>query len=298
MEGALTTRPEQATRPRALQASTMCEAFQITAAERADQVALRTIGDGVTITYGEYADRVRRLAGGFHGLGVRRGDTVGFMLTNRPEFHLLDAAVMHLGGTPFSLYNTSSPEQIAFLLGDAANRVFVVEAQFLERARAGMAMAGVVEHLVVLDARPEDAISFEELEAADPRDGFDFEETWRAVTPDDVLTLIYTSGTTGPPKGVQLTHANELAENRGIDAVAEPEPGGSVISFLPHAHIADRGLSHYGPMVWGNTVTVLPRGHAGLRARRGRPPDILRKRPEAVGETQSRARGRDRRGAR
>ena len=236
----------------------MCEAFQITASERPDQVALRTIADGVSIPYREYAERVRRLAGGFHSLGVRRGDTVGFMLTNRPEFHLLDAAVMHLGGTPFSLYNTSSPEQIAFLLGDAGNRVFVVEAQFLERARSGMALAGAVEQLVVLDARPEDAISIEELEAAEPGDDFDFEATWRAVQGDDVLTLIYTSGTTGPPKGVQLTHANELAENRGIDAVAEPDPGGSVISFLPHAHIADRGLSHYGPMVWGNTVTCCP----------------------------------------
>ena len=73
-----------------------------------------------------------------------------------------------------------------------------------------------------------------------------------------MLTLIYTSGTTGPPKGVQLTHANELAECRGIDAVGHPRPGGSVVSFLPHAHIADRGLSHYGQMVWGHTVTCCP----------------------------------------
>jgi long-chain acyl-CoA synthetase len=258
MEGALTTRPQQSARLPALAATTMCEAFQITAGERPDQVALRTIADGVSITYREYAERVRRLAAGFHGLGVRRGDTVGFMLSNRPEFHLLDNAVMHLGATPFSLYNTSSPEQIAFLLGDAANLVFVVEAQFLERARAGMALGGAVEQLVVLDARPEGAISMEELEAAEPGEDFDFEATWRAVRGEDVLTLIYTSGTTGPPKGVQLTHANELAETRGIDAVAQPDPGGSVVSFLPHAHIADRGLSHYGPMVWGNTVTCCP----------------------------------------
>jgi long-subunit acyl-CoA synthetase (AMP-forming) len=78
------------------------------------------------------------------------------------------------------------------------------------------------------------------------------------VEPDDVLTLIYTSGTTGPPKGVQLTHANELAECRGIHAVAQPNAGGSVVSFLPHAHIADRGLSHYGSMIWGYTVTCCP----------------------------------------
>ncbi len=111
---------------------------------------------------------------------------------------------------------------------------------------------------MVLDARPEGAISIEELEAAEPGPDFDFEASWRAVEGQDLLTLIYTSGTTGPPKGVQLTHANELAECRGIDQVARPRLGGSVVSFLPAAHIADRGLSHYGAMAWGNTVTCCP----------------------------------------
>jgi long-subunit acyl-CoA synthetase (AMP-forming) len=164
---------------------------------------------------------------------------------------------MHLGATPFSLYNTSSAEQIAYLLSDAENRVFVVEAAFLDRARAAMSRGGRVEHLITVDATGGSTVPLEELELADA-DGFDFEAAWRTVQPDDILTLIYTSGTTGPPKGVQLTHANELAECRGIDAVGHPRAGGSVISFLPHAHIADRGLSHYGQMAWGHTVTCCP----------------------------------------
>jgi long-subunit acyl-CoA synthetase (AMP-forming) len=260
MEGALETRPQTTSeRPRALQASTMCEAFQITAAERADQVALRTIGDGVSITFGEYSERVRRLAGALHSLSVRRGDTVAFMLTNRPEFHLVDTAAMHLGATPFSIYNTSSVEQIEYLLSDAGNRVMVVESAFLERAQAAIANTGRVEHLIVVDASSGgDVISLDDLERAEPDGGFDFEATWRSVAPEDILTLIYTSGTTGPPKGVQLTHANELAECRGIDQVAQPNPGGMIVSFLPHAHIADRGLSHYGQMAWGYTVTTCP----------------------------------------
>ena len=256
MTGAIEARPE--TRPRALKAATLCEAFQLTAAERSDEVALRTIGDGLSITFGEYAERVRRLAGGLHALGVRRGETVACMLTNRPEFHLLDTAAMHLGATPFSIYNTSSAEQIAYPLSDAGNRVMIAEAAFLDRVRPAIEQTGTVEHLIVLDAAPEHAITLAELEAAEPGDEFDFEASWRAVVPDDVLTLIYTSGTTGPPKGVQLTHANELAECRGIDAVGHPRPGGSVVSFLPHAHIADRGLSHYAQMVWGHTVTCCP----------------------------------------
>ena len=238
----------------------MCEAFQITAAERPDDVALRTIADGISITWGEYSERVGRLAGGLAALGVGRGDTVGFMLTNRPEFHLLDTAAMHLGATPFSIYNTSSPEQIAYLLGDAANRVMIVEAAFMDRVAAVLEGGqGSVEHLVVLDGATSDSITLEELEAAEPPAGFDFEAGWRAVAPGDILTLIYTSGTTGPPKGVQLTHGNEMAQCRGLDDVNHwPSGRGSIVSFLPMAHIADRGLTHYGQMAWGETLTCCP----------------------------------------
>ena len=154
----------------------MCEAFQITAAERPDDVALRTIADGVSITWGEYSARVKRLAGALAALGVGAGDTVGFMLTNRPEFHLLDTAAMHLGATPFSIYNTCSPEQIAYLLEDAANRVMIVEAAFMDRVGPVLSGGhGSVEHLVVLDGATSDSITLEELETAQPPGGFDFE---------------------------------------------------------------------------------------------------------------------------
>src|SRR3954466_980084 len=99
--------------PRALvEAETLCAALQLTATPGSGDVALRTKGDAVAITWGEYAERVRVYAGGLAGLGVGHGDAVAIMLTNRPEFNLVDAAAMHLGAVPFSIYNTSSPEQI------------------------------------------------------------------------------------------------------------------------------------------------------------------------------------------
>ena len=88
------------------------------------------------LTWGELRDRVDALAGGLAGLGVRRGDTVALMLANRPEFHIADLAAMTLGATPFSIYQTYSPEQIAYVVGDAGARVAIVEEQFLERFRA------------------------------------------------------------------------------------------------------------------------------------------------------------------
>ena len=169
---------------------------------------------------------------------MRHGDTVGLMLTNRPEFDLLDTAAMHLGACPFSVYNTSSAEQIAYLLDNAGCRVVAVQAAFLEPMQAAIARAGQVEHLIVLDATPPGTMSLDQLADTDPGADFDFDAAWRAVRPEDLLTLIYTSGTTGPPKGVQLTHANELAQCRGIDEMlgfrSDPARDGLLSALRPH----------------------------------------------------------------
>ncbi len=245
-------------RPRALSASTMCEAFQITAVEWADSPALRFKDTDYEASFGEYAEIVRRRAAGFAALGVGHGDTVGFMLVNRPALHLTDCAAMHLGATCFSLYNTSSPEQIEYVVADAANRVIVTEQAFLDRVLEARERVGSLEHVVVIDGEaPEGTISLEEIEQmGDPE--FDFEAAWRAVEPDDVLCLIYTSGTTGPPKGVQLTHANMMSEWRACDGVHAASPGGRSISFLPSAHIADRWAQLYAQMVYATCVHCCP----------------------------------------
>ena len=90
--------------------------------------------DAVSITFAEYAGHVERIAGGLAALGVGRGDTVGIMLTNRPEFHLVDTGVLHAGATPFSIYNSSSPEQVEYLASHGEAKVAIVEDEgFLER---------------------------------------------------------------------------------------------------------------------------------------------------------------------
>ena len=246
-----------AEQPAALAAATLCEAFQITAAERPDAVALRTPGDGVSITWKEFASRVRSIAAGLAKLGVKRGDTLALMLVNRPEFNVADAGAMHLGATAFSVYNTSTPEQVAFLFGNAGNRVVITEQKFLPVVRAAQASSPALEHVVLIDGDDEGTIPLAQLEQMGDAD-FDFDASWRAVEPDDVLTLIYTSGTTGPPKGVQLTHRNLMAEIRAVADRLPTKPGGRIISFLPSAHIADRWAMQYQSlMVFGFTVTCL-----------------------------------------
>ncbi|MFI9388831.1 AMP-dependent synthetase/ligase [Kutzneria sp. NPDC052558] len=244
--------------------TTLCATFQATAAKHPDLVALRTPADAVTVTWREYAERVQRIAAGLAALGVRRGDTVALMMVNRPEFHLVDTAVFHLGATPFSLYNTSSPEQIRFLVGNAGNRVVVCEEQFLPSVLAGRE-GSAIEHVVCVDAAPEGTIGLAELETREP-EGFDFEATWRAVEPDDVLTLIYTSGTTGPPKGVELSHRNMLAAVTAAESVLPADHNDRIISFLPHAHVADRWGTHYTQIVTGLQVTCVANRRAVLAA--------------------------------
>ncbi|MGN6160720.1 MAG: AMP-dependent synthetase/ligase [Marmoricola sp.] len=234
---------------------TLCAAFQRTAAAHPDRVALRTPDNSVSFTWGEYAAHVRKIAAGLASLGVSRGDTVGMMLTNRPEFHLLDAGALHLGATPYSIYNTLAPEQISHLLSNAGNEVVITERQFVERLRAAD-VEGRIKHLICVDGPVAGAMSVDELEAAgDP--AFDFEAAWKAVEPSDVLTLIYTSGTTGPSKGVELTHANLMAEMSALEGYYPLDENDVVVSYLPDAHIANRWGVHYNSMRFGIQVVSI-----------------------------------------
>lgn len=231
---------------------TLPEAFALTARIRPDAIALRTPGGGQEITWADYALRVQRIAGGLAALGIRSGDPVALMLSNRPEFHLVDTALLHLGAIPFSIYNTSAPEQIDYLFTDAGNRVVITEESFVPSVRG----SGVtLDHIVSVDGGGTVTLRVvEEMRA----DGFDLDAARTAVLPSDTATLIYTSGTTGPPKGVEITHANIIAE---LAALAEHLDIGfddRIISYLPAAHIADRVSAHAANLVRGIQITSVP----------------------------------------
>ncbi|MFD8248251.1 fatty acid--CoA ligase FadD11 [Nocardia sp. NPDC059691] len=232
---------------------TLPAAFQHNAAVDPDAIALRTPGDAATLTWREYATRVRLIAAGLSGLGVRRGDTVALMMSNRIEFYPLEVGAQHLGATSFSVYNTASPEQIAYVLDNAGVRVLICEPGYVEQVRA----SGVeLDHIVCVDDAPEGTLSVADVIAAGERD-FDFDAAWRAVQPDDVATLIYTSGTTGDPKGVETTHANLMFECYAVDQVLGIRFGDTITSYMPTAHIADRLTALYFQEVFGTQVTCV-----------------------------------------
>ncbi|NUS94466.1 MAG: AMP-binding protein, partial [Nocardia sp.] len=232
---------------------TLPAAFQHIAAREPAAVALRTPGDGQTLTWSEYTTRVREFAAGLDGLGVRRGDTVAAMMGNRVEFYPLEVAAQHLGATSFSVYNTLPPDQLKHVLGNAGARVVICEPRYVARLRS----CGVeLDHIVCLDDAPPGTLSVADTIAA-ARADFDFDAAWRAVRGTDVATLIYTSGTTGNPKGVETTHANLLFQVYGIAEVLGIEFGDTITSFMPSAHIADRLTALYVQEVLGIQVTCV-----------------------------------------
>ena len=250
---------DKAAQSAGLEGATVAAAFELTALAEPDRVALRTRGGESEITWGGYLERVDRVALGLRDLGLERGDVIALMLTNRPAFHMADTAAMSLGATPFSLYQTLAPEQIAYQVGDSGAKIIVTEPAFLERVLAARDQMPQVRHIVLVDEDgSEDAvIPFTELLESDG-DPEEIRRARAAVEPGDLLTLIYTSGTTGPPKGVQITHENIISAVQGFEEVIEFPVGAQVVSYLPMAHIAERATGHYIPIVLGHTVTCCP----------------------------------------
>ena len=190
------------------------------------------------VTARAFADQVRALAKGLIAAGVGRGDRIGLMSRTRYEWTLVDYAIWAAGAVTVPVYETSSPEQVAWMLGDSAACAVVVEtpthaatvAQVRDRLpdlhSAWVLDEGAVESLIAAGADVPDG-------AVQQRHG--------AITGADLATIIYTSGTTGRPKGCELSHGNLLAEvyeaGSGFPQLLSDS---STLLFLPLAHVLGR----------------------------------------------------------
>src|SRR3954454_25363019 len=220
-----------------------------------EAVALRSL-DGEAWTWREYADRAARFAGGLKALGVGRGDRVVMMLRNRLEFHVADLGALLVGATPISIYNSSSPDQISYLVSHCEAVVAITEGgDFADRLLA--ADTPSLRAVVVVDEERAGTKSFAEVAAGE---AVDVAAAADQTDPLQLLTVIYTSGTTGPPKGVMLDHTNVLAAYKGlVHFMPDEDPDRMrVVSYLPMAHIAERNVGYYNHLLWGGEVTPCP----------------------------------------
>ena len=240
--------------------STVAHEFVTSMEARGDQTAVRwrdQDGGWRSWTTAELAEQVARAAAGLRELGVQPGQRVLLMLRNIAEFHLADLAVMFCGGTPVSIYNSSPPEQIAYLASHAEAAAAIIEdAEFLGRFDAVRDQLPNGMRLILVRGAADGVTPWASLLGSAP---LDLEEAAAAITPDTVATVIYTSGTTGPPKGVVLTHANVCAQVAALRAMIPGDVSGKrLVSYLPMAHIAERAVSHYGLVLNGYDVACCP----------------------------------------
>jgi long-chain acyl-CoA synthetase len=192
------------------------------------------------VTCTEFRDEVVAVAKGLVAAGVRPGDRVGLLSRTRYEWTLVDYAIWWVGAATVPIYETSPPDQIAWILGDSDAVACVVETgEHLERVRQVQDRTPGLKHTWVLDQQGIQTLTDLGAEITD-----DEVETRRsAVTPGDPATVIYTSGTTGPPKGCVLTHANFMFE-LGVATVELDrlflDEDASTLLFLPLAHVFAR----------------------------------------------------------
>ena len=202
--------------------------------------ARRVQGRWQDVTAAEFAHDVGQVARGLIAAGVEPGDRVALMCKTRYEWTLVDFAIWTAGAVTVPIYETSSAEQVAWILGDSGAVACVVETP--AHAEAVSSVRGELGQL--RDVWQIDAGGLDDVVAAGAEvEPGQLDERRRTAGPDDLATLIYTSGTTGRPKGCELTHKNFMAlSDNAVARLHEvvASDGASTLLFLPLAHVFAR----------------------------------------------------------
>jgi long-chain acyl-CoA synthetase len=202
-------------------------------------------GSWVDVTARQVVQEIRSAAKGLIAHGVQPGDRVALLSATRYEWPILDFAILSVGAVTVPIYETSSAEQVQFVLNDSGAVAAFAEtdahADRIEQLRDTLPQ---LRKIYRIDGSGTAAL--DEL-AADGRDvdAAAVDERVAAIGAADAATLIYTSGTTGRPKGCQLTHSNLLYEIRGAKACFPDHlaKGEKLLVFLPLAHVLARALT-------------------------------------------------------
>src|SRR3954449_2115214 len=212
-------------------------------AEHGDEVGYRVHRDGQwrDVTWKQFGDQVAGVAKGLIASGVGAGDRVALQARTRYEWTICDFAIWAAGAVTVPVYETSSADQVAWILSDSAATAAIVErpehAEAMESVRDQATELGPVW---VLD---DDAVGTLTAAGKDVPDA-ELDARRATLKADSLATLIYTSGTTGRPKGCELTHANFLFEiNNGMTLLGRfLSIEGSLLLFIPLAHVLARVL--------------------------------------------------------
>src|SRR5687767_5107662 len=220
----------------------------VTRHAKADALNYRTDGKWFNISAETFVQRVKSCALGLAALGIRPGDRIALLSENRPEWSIVDLAILSLGAINVPIYTTQAIEQIDYILSDSgAKAIFISNRRLFKHAQPAL-VKRALERFIFFDPEVaeviERGISLAQMEqngrehAQQRPDAFD--AYIRAVRPEDLATIIYTSGTTGEPKGVMLTHNNFMSNVLSIGKGLPIGPSDVALSVLPLSHIFER----------------------------------------------------------
>ena len=221
--------------------------------DRPDALQEKVDGTYRPVSHRTLAERVRHTALGLRALGVQRGDRVGLLSTNRPEWAIADFGCLTAQLADVPIYPTLPAEQIAYILRDAgAVAIFVSDATQLAKIADVRSQLPALKHVITFEKTKSAGADFTlgEVEARGkaaetPESVARYRKDALDVQPHELATIIYTSGTTGAPKGVMLTHDNLFSNVEASRQVLPFGPGEVSLSFLPLSHIFERMAGHY-----------------------------------------------------
>jgi long-chain acyl-CoA synthetase len=256
---------ERADIDKAVSGKTVCTVFADAVTKWADRAALHWKDDGSwrSLTWKGYRDEVAAVTLALRSLGFGPGQFGLIMARNVPEHVIADLGIVHAGGAAISVYNTLAPEQVEYVANHSeATVAFVEDEGFLQKFLTIQASTPHLKHLVLIrGSAPDGVLTWDSLLAKGrqlyERSPADFQASWKAVGPEDTVSLIYTSGTTGPPKGVVYSHYNIVWTLESARRFFELE-GQTLVSYLPLAHVAERFTSQWGGMYVGHDVWLCP----------------------------------------
>jgi acyl-CoA synthetase (AMP-forming)/AMP-acid ligase II len=207
---------------------------------------------GDTITHGQLAAYVDRVAAALHARGLRKGDVVAVFCPNTPWFPVVFHGIAAAGCVMSPINSLYTPDEIAFQLRDSGAKVLITVSPFLDRAKAAVEQSPVDE-IVVMDGAEGHASLLDLLSSDAPSPQVDIDPA------TDLVTLPYSSGTTGLPKGVMLTHRNLVANVAQCRPLIQLKDGERIIAVLPFFHIYGLTVLMNQGLAWGGAVVTLPR---------------------------------------
>ncbi len=215
--------------------------------EDPDHVIFQRLVDGAwtDVTCAQAASQIRSAALGLIAEGVKPGDRVALLSATRYEWPILDLAILSVGALTVPIYETSSAEQVRFVLADSGAVLALAEtdahAERIEQLKGELPDLRKVLRIDGSGPSALDALA----EAGKALDPASLDERLAGIRAADPATLIYTSGTTGRPKGCRLTHSNLVYEIRGAKAYFPTHlaKGERMLVFLPLAHVLARAIT-------------------------------------------------------